>query len=222
MGEGVSDRVLETARPSRKRDPDASRERILAAATEEFATKGFGDARVDEIARRAGINKRMLYHYFGNKDELFQAVLEEIYETICRAGSSLELSEVGPKQGLAKLIDFVWDYYLAHPHSITLLNTENLHDARHLRFSDRTRAIHPPFENMIQDLLDRGVAAKEFRPGVGAIDLYITIVGLVYYYLSNCATLSVFFGRDLRAPKALKLWHRHVHDTIEHLVLAHR
>ena len=196
----MSDQVIDTAGVGRRRrDPDASRQRILAAATEEFATKGFGEARVDEIAQRAGINKRMLYHYFGNKDELFQAVLEEIYETICSAGQSLELAEIDPNAGLAKLVDFVWDYYIANPHSITLLNTENLHNARHLRFSDRARALHPPFENVIQELLDRGVAAKDFRPSIGATDLYITIVGLVYYYLSNNATLSVAFGRDLRA-----------------------
>ena len=211
---------METAGPGRRRrDPDASRQRILAAATEEFATKGFGEARVDEIAQRAGINKRMLYHYFGNKDELFQAVLEEIYETICSAGQSLELAEIDPNAGLAKLVDFVWDYYIANPHSITLLNTENLHNARHLRYSDRARALHPPFESLIQELLDRGVAAKDFRPGIGATDLYITIVGLVYYYLSNNATLSVAFSRDLRAPKALKHWRRHVHETVARLVL---
>lgn len=212
--------ALHTAPPSRRRrDPQASRRRILAAATDEFASKGFGEARVDEIARRAGINKRMLYHYFGNKDDLFQAVLEEIYETICRAGQALELRAIDPRAGLAKLIDFVWDYYSENPQSITLLNTENLHDARHLRYSDRTQAIHPPFEDLIQDLLDRGVATNEFRSRLSAVDLYITIVGLVYYYLSNSATLSVFFGRDLRAPKALKHWRRHVHKTIECLVL---
>ncbi len=216
----VSDQALEANVPNRRRrDPDASRQRILAAATEEFATKGFGDARVDEIARRAGINKRMLYHYFGNKDELFQAVLEEIYETICNAGQSLELSDVDPEKGLARLVDFVWDYYITNPHSITLLNTENLHNARHLRFSERTRAVHPPFEKMIRELLDRGVAAKEFRANVDAVDLYIAIVGLVYYYLSNSATLSVFFRRDLRAPKALQHWRQRVHETVNRLVL---
>ena len=217
----VSEQALEKPElRTRKRNPDISRERILAAATEEFATMGFGDARVDEIARRAGINKRMLYHYFGNKDELFQAVLESIYETICKAGQSLDLDSFGPRQGLTNLVDFVWNYYLDNPQSITLLNTENLHNARHLRFSEKTRTVHPPFESMIAKLLERGVAAGDFRPGVSAVALYITIVGMVYYYLSNNATLSVFFGRDLRAPDELKHWHRHVHETVERLVLA--
>lgn len=204
----------------RKRNPEISRERILAAATEEFAAMDFGDARVDEIARRAGINKRMLYHYFGNKDELFQAVLESIYETICKAGQSLDLDSVDPRQGLTRLVDFVWNYYLDNPQSITLLNTENLHNARHLRFSEKTRTVHPPFESMIAKLLERGTAAGDFRPGIGAVALYITIVGMVYYYLSNNATLSVFFNRDLRTPDELRNWRRHVHETVERLALA--
>jgi len=216
----VSEPALEkSGSRGRKRNPEISRERILAAATEEFASMGFGDARVDEIARRAGINKRMLYHYFGNKDELFQAVLELIYETICKAGQSLDLDNVDPRQGLTNLVDFVWNYYLDNPQSITLLNTENLHNARHLRFSEKTRTVHPPFESMIVKLLERGVAAGDFRPGVSAVALYITIVGMVYYYLSNNATLSVFFSRDLRTPDELKHWRRHVHETVERLVL---
>ncbi len=216
----MSDRKAKAGSPaSRKRDPDASRRRILAAATAEFATKGFGDARVDEIAQRAGINKRMLYHYFGNKDDLFRAALEEIYETICVSGQSLNLDAMAPTDGLITLVDFVWDYYLANPESMTLLNTENLHDARHLRESDRVGGLHPPFESVISNLLQRGEAAGVFRPGIDPVELYITIVSMVYYYLSNNATLSVAFARDLRAPKQLKHWRQHVREVIARFVL---
>lgn len=203
----------------RKRDPDASRERILAAATAEFASKGFGDARVDEIARRAGINKRMLYHYFGNKEELFQAVLEEIYETICFSGQALDFDSMSPRDGLMALVDFVWDYYLANPESITLLNTENLHRARHLKNSKRARDMHPPFESAIENLMRRGVEGKAFHPGIDPVDLYVTIVSLVYYYLSNSATLSVAFARDLRDPGQLDHWREHVRAVIGRFVL---
>lgn len=212
-------RTSPTATSPRKRDPDASRGRILAAATEEFAAKGFGAARVDEIARRAGINKRMLYHYFGNKDELFQAALEEIYETICRSGQSLDLESMPPREGLVTLVDFVWDYYLRNPASIVLLNTENLHKARHLRESARTRDLHPPFESVIAELLRRGVAEGAFRKGIDPVELYITIVGIVYYYLANNATLSVAFGRDLRAPRQLDHWREHIREVISRFVL---
>lgn len=207
-----------TSRSVRKRDPDASRERILAAATTEFAAKGFGDARVDEIARRAGINKRMLYHYFGNKDDLFRAVLEEIYDTICFSGQALDFDSMTPREGVIALVDFVWDYYLDNPESIALLNTENLHEARHLKSSSRSRMMHPPFESAIDKLIKRGLEAGEFHPDVDPIDLYISIVGLVYYYLSNSATLSVAFARDLRDPAELKRWREHVRVVIARFV----
>ncbi len=202
----------------RRRDPDASRARILAAATAEFAAKGLGEARVDEIAARAGINKRMLYHYFGNKEKLFQAALEEVYETICVSGQTLELETMSPREGLDTLVDFVWNYYLTNPQSIALLNTENLHKARHLRKSKRVKALLPPFESTIRELLRRGEAAKVFRPSLDPVELYVTIVGLVYYYLSNSATLSVAFGRDLRTPDRLAGWRQHAREVVTRYV----
>ncbi len=57
------------------RDPERTRERILSAALQEFSARGFAGARVDRIARRARVNKRMLYHYFGNKEDLFREIL---------------------------------------------------------------------------------------------------------------------------------------------------
>lgn len=201
-----------------RRDPAASRQKILDAATEEFAAKGYGDARVDEIARRAGLNKRMLYHYFGSKDDLFRAVLEEIYATICSVGANIDLDAGTPLQALGRLVDFVCDYYLANPNTITLLNTENLHRARHLRFSERVRQIHPPFEAMLDRLIARGVKTQTFRPDITPPALYITIVGLVYYYISNNHTLSIFFDRDLLAPQEFAAWRRHVHDVAARVV----
>ena len=213
----MSDRKPNT-KAVRRRDPDASRERILAAATAEFAAKGFGDARVDEIARRAGINKRMLYHYFGNKDDLFCAVLEELYDNICFSGQALDFDSMTPREGIIALVDFVWDYYLDNPESIALLNTENLHEARHLKSSSRARMMHPPFETAIDNLMKRGVGTGDFHPGIDPVDLYISIVGLVYYYLSNSATLSVAFDRNLRGSAEIKRWHDHVRVVIGRFV----
>ena len=150
---------------------------------------------------------------------MFQTVLEEIYETICFSGQSLDFDIMSPRDGLMALVDFVWDYYLANPESITLLNTENLHQARHLRNSERARDMHPPFESAIKRLMHRGVEAKAFHPGIDPVDLYVTIVSLVYYYLSNSATLSVAFGRNLRDPDQLGRWREHVRSVIGRFVL---
>jgi TetR/AcrR family transcriptional regulator len=210
----------EPVRKPVRRNPDASQQRILAAATEVFAAQGLDGARVDDIAERAGINKRMLYHYFGNKDELFAAVLDELYETIFRESAALDLNAGPPPDGLARLVDFVVDYYLDNPHAITLLNAENLHKARHLKNSERIRAIHLPFEDMLEKLLARGVAFGDFRPGVSGARLYISIVGLTYYYLSNGHSLSVFFDRNLYDREELAAWRLHIHDIAERFVAA--
>lgn len=185
-----------------RRDPARSRSRILAAALEEFSRHGLGGARVDRIAARAGANKRMLYYYYGNKEDLFLAVLESRYAHIRRAELGLHLGALAPLEGIRRLVEFTWDYYLAHPEFLTLLNSENLHRARHLRRSRQIAAMHSPLVATLRDLLERGAREGKFRRGVDPVQLYISIAGLGYFYLSNRHTLSTIFERDLLAPRS--------------------
>jgi AcrR family transcriptional regulator len=187
---------------STTRDPDATRARILAAAEAEFAEHGLGGARVDRIAEVAGANKRMLYYYFGNKDELFLAVLEGTYAHIREAEKALKLSELDPPEAIRRLVAFTWNYYLEHPEFLNLLNSANLHRARHLKDSTTVRRMHSPFVATIDEVLARGRREGMFRSGVDAVQLYISIAGLAYFYLGNKHTLSAIFGRDLMAPRA--------------------
>ncbi len=191
-----------TRRITAPRDPEQTRARILAAAKAEFARVGLGGARVDRIAALAGANKRMLYYYFGNKDELFRAVLEAAYEHIRESEKALHLDAFDPPQAIERLVAFTWNYYLEHPEFLSLLNSENLHQAEHLRQSTRVRRMHSPFVAMIRDIVERGAQAGVFRSGVDAVQLYISIAGLAYFYLANNYTLSAIFGRDLKARRA--------------------
>jgi AcrR family transcriptional regulator len=193
--------VTPRARPA-SRDPEATREAILTAATDEFAAYGLGGARVDRIAERAGINKRMLYYYFGQKEDLFLAVLERAYVKIRGEEQALNLTQVEPTEAIRRLIAFTWNYYIENPSFPILLNSENLHRARHLKRSARVRTLHSPFVATIADVLERGAKTGLFRAGVDPIQLYISIAGLSYFYLSNNHTLSTIFDRDLMAPKA--------------------
>jgi len=191
-----------TPRPAAIRDPKGTQARILDAATREFARFGLGGARVDRIAVRAGANKRMLYYYFGDKDGLFLAVLEHAYASIRSAEQELRLLDTPPVAAVARLVEFTWRYYLEHPEFLTLLNSENLHRARHLKRSKRIRATNSPLIATLREVLRRGEAEGLFRRGVDPLQLYISIAGLAYFYLSNNHTLSQVFDRDLAAPAA--------------------
>ncbi len=196
------------------RDPEKSRTRILQAARVEFARHGLGGARVDQIAKSAGINKRMLYHYFGNKDDLFSAVLEANYAHKRDSERALALEQESPPDAIRKLVALTWNYYLDHPEFLTLLNSANLHQAKHLKRSKEIRKMHAPFVAMLKDILDKGVDQKVFRPGLDPVQLYISIAGLSSFYLSNHHTLSVIFNRKLLAPTARAERLRHMTEVI--------
>ena len=186
----------------RQRDAERSRQAILSAAREEFAAYGLGGARVERIAERADVNKRLLYYYFDNKETLFRAVLEDTYLRIREAERQLHLTDLPPALAVRKLTEFTWNYYLANPEFLTLLNSENLHRARHLERSKKILSMHSPLVATIAGVLERGLEAGLFRAGVDPVQLYISIAGLAYFYLGNCYTLSTIFARDLLATKA--------------------
>lgn len=210
MHEGIE----KIARRAAGRDPERTRAAILAAATREFTAKGLTGARVDAIARRAGANKRMIYHYFGDKEGLYIAVLEDTYAAIRRAEIGLDLGHRDPVDGMRELVLFTWRYFIEHPEFLSLLGTENLHRAVHLKKSKRIRNLHNPLVDMISGLLERGAKAKLFRKGVDPVELYITIASLGFFYMSNRHTLSTIFGVDLSAPERLEARGRHIVDVV--------
>src|SRR5436190_11199464 len=136
--------AVSPVRARNTRDAARTQAVILTAATREFARHGLGGARVDRIAAGARTNKRMLYYYFGNKEALFRAVLEGAYARIRAAEKDLQMQDVAPPEGVRRLVEFTWSYYLANPEFMTLLNSENLHRARHLKRSRQVRAMNSP------------------------------------------------------------------------------
>ena len=187
----------------RKRNADATRTRILAAAKKEFARLGLGGARVDEIADRARTNKRMIYHYFGGKEELFRTVVELAYLDIRSAEQELALDHLPPRDALETLVRFTWKYYLDNPEFITLVNSENLHKARHVKGSEKIRVASRQLVGLVGKLLDRGVGDGVFRPGINPVQLNITIAAIGYYYLTNRFTGSFLFEREFMTKEAL-------------------
>ena len=197
-----------------QRDADGTRSRILAAASAEFARKGFAGARVDAIARASGANKRMIYYYFTSKDGLYTAVLERAYRDMRDSEMALALDHLEPLDGIRKLAEFKFDYYVENPMTIALLNGENMLDALYLKGSDRLRDMHAALVLTIGRLLKRGVRKGAMRRGVDPLHLYISISALSYFYFSNAATLSTAFGRKLATAGENKLRRKHVVEVI--------
>jgi AcrR family transcriptional regulator len=193
------------------RDAEATRRRILQAARSEFARYGLGGARIERIAEAARTNKRMLYYYFGNKEGLFLAALEATYDDIRAAERKLHLEALEPLKAIERLVRFTWAYFVEHPEFMMMLNSENLHKARHLKKSKQIHAMNSPLIATVGKILRRGEKEGTVRPGVDPLQLYISIAALAYFYLSNASTLSVTFGRDVLSKPEMK-------QRIEHVV----
>ena len=200
----------------RRRDPAATRKKLLTAARREFAGSGLAGARVDEIATRAGVNKQLVYHYFGDKDALYLAVLEWVYEEIRAKERELNLDGLPPEQAIKKLIESSFDHLAAHPDFIVLLNDENRGGARHVRGSRKLEAMHSPLVSLVSAILSQGVKAGVFRKGINPVHLYLSIAGLSYFYFSNTPTLSAIFGKDLSSQAAKLARRKHVVDLVMH------
>jgi AcrR family transcriptional regulator len=183
--------------PVRPRDAERTKAAILRAARDEFSEQGLNGARVDAIAARAKANKRLLYHYFGNKEALYAAVLLDAYQEIRHGEHELTLSQHDPIEAMDRLVRFTFRHFLANQWFPRLLAIENLQNARFLKKLKDIPALHSPLVNELRDILKRGADSGVFRRDVDPLQLYISIAGLGYFYVSNMNTLSVIFGRDL-------------------------
>lgn len=186
-----------TAAAPRPRDAERTKAAILKAARDEFCTNGFNGARVDAIAARAKANKRLLYHYFGNKEALYLAVLLDAYQEIRRGERELRIGQYDPVEAVDRIIRFTFRHFLANPWFPRLLSVENLQNAKFVRQIGNVEEIRSPIVGELREIIARGHASGVFRTDVDPMQLYISIISLCYFYVSNMQTLSVVFGRDL-------------------------
>jgi len=196
------------------RNPERTARQILEAATAEFSENGLGGARVDTIAERAKANKRMLYHYYGTKDDLFVAVLENAYSKIRSHELELNLDDLPPLEAVRKIVSYTFNYFVENPEFIRLLNSENLFEASHIKNSKKILDMHSPLVKQIDKVLTRGVDDGVFRSDVDPVQFYISVAALAYFYLSNANTLGAIFGKDLKKKRALKKRLSHIEDMV--------
>ena len=208
------------ARPPGVRElaAQATRDAILRAATKVFARHGFAGGRIEQISKAAKSYDRMIYYYFGSKEGLFIAVIEDTYRRFNEAEQALALDTTQPLAALDAVIRFVWTYYQKNPDFITLLNSENLLRGKHIGKSARAREYSSPAIAITDTVLQAGVAQGLFRPELSARDVYLMIASMAYFYLSNRFTLSSFLGENLEAPEALTHWEAFVIDAVRRTV----
>jgi TetR/AcrR family transcriptional regulator len=197
-----------------KRTAALTKEKIIKAAITEFARKGLDGARVDEVARRSGVNKTLLYQYVGNKDHLFTAALEAAYQSIRERQREFLARQLDPETGVHQLVHLLMSIWVEHQDYGKLLASENFHGGKHVKRSKLIGEMYQQLVDALINLLKRGVVQGVFRPGIDAIDLYISISSLSAYYVAHQHTLNAIFHIDALQPRRLQQRENHIVDMV--------
>ena len=192
------------AETGRTNDPEATMADILDVATREFAAKGLAGARIDEIAAATRTSKRMIYYYFGSKEGLYVAVLEEAYRRIRHIETDMHLEDLEPETALRRLVAFTCDYQRSNPDFIRLVMNENMHHGEFLAQSRLIQQLNVPAINLLRSVYERGVREGVFRCGLDPIDLHMSISALSVFNVSNRHTFSLIFKHDFDDPAAIE------------------
>ena len=196
------------------RDADKAKADLIASATRQFSDYGFALAGIEGIANPTGLNKKMIYHYFGSKEGLYIAVLEEVYADIRNMEQSLELEKLEPLAAIQKLIESTWDHYVSHPDFLALVNQENLLKAQYLKKSGIVQRRTSTLLETVKRVLERGVSEGIMRPGIDAMQLNHSIAGLGFYYLNNRFTNAELYAFDHMTPEALAARRNFIVDLV--------
>lgn len=199
-------------------DAERSKQDILAIATEEFAVKGLSGARVDEIAERTRTSKRMIYYYFGDKEGLYQAVLEKAYLDIRTLEERSNLLELEPREAMRKLIELTFDYDETHPQFISLVSVENIHQAKHLSHMQTIKDMNASVIRTLSSILERGRKEGVFRGDLDPVDVHLLVSAFCFFRVSNRHTFGAIFNRDLSDPKLRRRHRKMITETIERLL----
>jgi AcrR family transcriptional regulator len=202
------------APPARQRDAERTRSEILEVATREFAEHGLAGARVDEIAARTRTTKRMIYYYFGGKEQLYIEVLEAAYARIRSVEREVDVEHLDPREAIRRLAELTFDHHDSHPEFIRLVSIENIHHAEHMRKSKRLANLNHPAIALIERILERGRAEQAFRRDVDPIDVHMLISSFCVFRVANRHTFRTLFDRDLTDPERRDHYRRMLGDMV--------
>ncbi|WP_030452893.1 TetR/AcrR family transcriptional regulator [Herbidospora cretacea] len=185
----------------RQRDADRTRAEILEVAMAEFARSGYAGARVDEIADLTRTTKRMIYYYFGGKEQLYIAALEKAYAEVRAVEKTVDVDHLDPVEAIRTLAQLTFDHHDAHRDFIALVAIENVHRAEHIRKSEVLANLGTPVLDLISRILDAGHESGDFTTEADAIDVHMMISSFCFFRVANQHTFGALFGRDMTAPE---------------------
>src|SRR5688572_12104495 len=199
---------------TRAQDPEGTRRNILEVASKEFALNGLSGARIDEIAARTRSSKRMIYYYFGDKEGLYLHALENAYQLVRDGEAKLDTDGLPPLDSLRKLVEFTFEHHRQHEEFIRMVMIENIHHGQYLERSEVIRDVNKTAIDHIARIYHRGVAEGTFRPGIDPVDLHWQVSALCFFNVSNRATFSKIFDRDLDSEETQARLRRNAVDMI--------
>ncbi|MDP3799506.1 MAG: TetR/AcrR family transcriptional regulator [Polaromonas sp.] len=220
VGQAATRAAVKTLPAPRTNDPARTMAGILEVATAEFANKGLSGARIDEIAAATRTSKRMIYYYFGSKEGLYVAVLEDSYRRMRSIEAGLHLEDLPPEQALRRLVEFTFDHHLGNQDYIRLVMTENMERGAYLAQSKSIQELNVPAIEAIRRLYERGVASGVFRPGLDPVDIHASISALTFFNVSNQHTFGLIFKHDAQAPQAVATRRQNIVEMIVRFVRA--
>ncbi|MEQ8447083.1 MAG: TetR family transcriptional regulator [Pelagibacterium sp.] len=192
----------DTKQPSRRQqDPEGTRRNIIEVASSEFALNGLAGARIDEIAEKTRASKRMIYYYFGDKEGLYVSALENAYRVVREGEAELDIESLPPLEGLRRLVGFTFDHHSEHEDFIRMVMIENIHSGRYMERSPALRAVNEAAIARIGSIYAKGVAEGVFRAGLDPLEIHWQISALCFFNVSNRATFSHLFGRDMSSAE---------------------
>jgi AcrR family transcriptional regulator len=202
----------------KKRDAERTKQEILEAAFDEFALTGFAGARADNIAKRVGITKPLIFYYFPNKDDLYMNTLEYAYQGIREREKDIDVSAMGPRAAMMEIAAFTFDYYTEHPNFVRLIASENIHGSVFLKRSKTIRRQNRGIIELIDSVLKRGEADKTIRKGLAAIDVHMWISAMAFFCVANAHTFGTIFEINMHSPDFVSEKRRQLCELVDRYV----
>ncbi|CAN2976635.1 MULTISPECIES: TetR/AcrR family transcriptional regulator [Pseudomonas] len=199
--------VSDAPRKSRKNNPEKTRENILQEAIVEFVQQGLAGARVDAIAERIHTSKRMIYYYFGSKEQLYVEVLEKLYGDIRNTETRMNLTALEPREAIRRLVEFTFDHHDQNVDFVRIVSIENIHNAEYVKRTETIKAMNSKILEGLGETLRRGAELGLFREGLEPLDVHLLINSFSFYRVSNRHTFSEIFQIEL-SDEAIKQRHR--------------